>query len=183
MALLALFLFAASFPLPSYGDISASREYQIKAGFLYKFLFFVEWPEEVTSQSEDAITIGIIGQDPFGNSFEAVEGRIIQERKLVIQRFAKDTPSESLKHCHILFISASFKEDIKKILQSMRDHPVLTVSEVEGFLELGGMLNFIVQEDRVRFEINRGVADAVGITFRSKLLRVAERILEAGYVE
>ncbi len=182
MALLALFLFAASFPQQSYGDISDSQEYQIKAGFLYKFLFFVEWPEEVTSKLEDPIIIGILGQDPFGDAFEPVEGSIIQKRKLVIQHFEKDTPVNVLKHCHILFISSSAEKDMKKIIQSMKQSPVLIVSEVEGFLEFGGMLNFIVTEDRVRFEINRRAAEAVGITFRSKLLRLAERIVETVHV-
>ncbi len=153
------------------------REYQIKAAFLYKFLLFAEWPEEPTDESRDTIIIGIIGKDSFSNAFEPVEGEIIDGRKLIIKRFKKDVSAVKLKKCHILFISPSLKNDTDKILESLNQHPVLTVSEIKEFIESGGMINFLIKENRVGFEINTSAAESVGIKFRSKLLRVAQRIV------
>ncbi len=153
------------------------REYQIKAAFLYKFLLFAEWPEEATDETRGTIIIGIIGKDSFGNSFEPVEGEIINGRKLIIIRFKKDVSIETLKKCHILFISPSLKKDMDKILESLNELPILTVSEVKGFTQSGGMINFLIKGNRVGFEINKSAAESVGIKFRSKLLRIAQRIV------
>lgn len=153
------------------------REYQIKAAFLYKFLLFAEWPEEVTDEFRDIIRIGIIGKDSFGNAFEPVEGEIINGRKLIIKRFGKNVSAVMLRKCHILFISSSLKKKMSKILQTLNEYPVITVSEVKGFTQSGGMINFIIKGKRVGFEINMTAAESVGIKFRSKLLRVAHQIV------
>jgi hypothetical protein len=154
------------------------REYQIKAAFLYKFLLFAEWPEEPTDESRGTIIIGIIGKDSFGNVFEPIEGEIIDGRKLIIKRFKKDVSIETLKKCHILFISSSLKKEMNKILKPLNEYPVLTVSEIKGFPQTGGMINFKRSGNRIGFEINMSAAESVGIKFRSKLLRVAQRIVE-----
>lgn len=153
------------------------REYQIKAAFLYKFLLFAEWPEEPTDEFRDTIRIGIIGKDSFGNAFEPVEGEIINGRKLIIKRFGKDVSAVMLKKCHILFISSSIKKDVDKILELLNEYPIITVSEVKGFTQSGGMINFVIKGNRVGFEINTSAAESAGIKFRSKLLRVAQQIV------
>ncbi len=154
------------------------RESQIKAGFLYKFLLFTEWPETASEGTETTITIGILGKDPFGESFRPVEGKSIGGRTLAIKRFEKGAPPELLHQCRLLFISASLKDSMEEILKSLNGHPVLTVSEVDDFIRLDGMVNLLTEENRVVFEINRVAAERVGIKFRSKLLRVAVRVVE-----
>ena len=181
LALSLLFLILIP-PSKSFGNDSDSQEYMIKAGFIYKFIYFVEWPTHKITDSGKFITIGIIGSDPFGDAFKPIEGEAINRRQIVIKYFDKNVSPDYLKHCDLVFISSSFKENSEKILQSIREYPVLTVSEFSGFLEQGGMVNFIMKENRVRFEINRDAAERVGVTFRSKLLRVAERVVEDGHV-
>ena len=176
-------LLILNLPLKSYGNNSDSQEYLIKAGFLYKFLFFVEWPTEVIMKSSDSITIGILGRDPFGDAFEPIEGDIIHNRNIVIKHFEKNVSADYLKQCNLIFISSSIKDNTETILQSIKEYPVLTISEVAGFVDQGGMVNFIMKENRVRFEINREAAERVGIKFRSKLLRVAERVVGAGHAD
>jgi hypothetical protein len=153
------------------------RECQIKAAFLYKFLLFAEWPEDAYSEPGNTIIIGIIGKDSFGNAFEPVEGEIIDGRKLIVKKFKEDVSTVALEKCHILFISPSLKKDMDKILESLSERPVLTVSEVKGFTQTGGMINFLIKGNRVGFEINTSAAESAGIKFRSKLLRVAQRIV------
>ncbi len=154
------------------------HEYQIKAGFLYKFLLFAEWPEEAYPEPDDTIIIGIIGKNFFGNAFAPVEGEIIDGRKLIVRKFKEDVSTATLEKCHILFISSSLKKKISKILKSLNERPVITVSEVKGFTQTGGMINFLRKGNRVGFEINTSAAESAGIKFRSKLLRVAQRIVE-----
>ena len=155
-----------------------SREYQIKAGFLYKFLFFAEWPEDMFADDETPFTIGILGKDPFGDIFKNVESQAVNNRKLVIKKIDKVSGGEALRQCQVLFISPSLKDTMEYLLESLKGYPVLTVSEVEGFTHSGGMINFITQENKVGFEINRTAAESAGIRFRSKLLRVAIRVIE-----
>ncbi len=153
------------------------REYQIKASFLYKFLLFVEWPEKVPEHTEDTIVIGILGKDPFGDTFVPVEGQTIKGKTLRIKRFKDDTSHELLKKCHLLFISSSFEENMNNVLESLKDHPVLTVCESSAFLPSGGMIHIFSKQNRVVFEINKAVAERAGIKFRSKLLRIAVRVV------
>ncbi len=176
--LLILMFFLVSVPPQAIGNIDAASEYQIKAVFLYKFLFFADWPQDTIDNSEGTIIIGILGKDSFGDAFESVEGETVYDRKLVIKRFKKGSEADSLKNCHLLFISSSLEKSMEGILKSLKKYPVLTVSEMDGFGELGGMINFIKKGDYVRFEINKEAAGRVGIRFRSKLLRVATRIVE-----
>ncbi|MCP4150177.1 MAG: YfiR family protein [bacterium] len=152
------------------------REYKIKAGFLYKFLHFAQWPKDAFTKSKTIINIGIIGENPFGTLFSIIKGQTVKERKLVVLEFKEDEPVESLKQCHILFISPSIT-DKARILESLKGVPVLTVSESKGFASSGGMINFLMQEDNVSLEINKTAAENVGIKLRSRLLRVA-RIIE-----
>ncbi|MFH1075880.1 MAG: YfiR family protein [Pseudomonadota bacterium] len=152
-----------------------SREYQIKGGFLYKFIFFTEWPQTLPG---DTITIGILGENPFGDLFKSVEDKPVQGKKLVIRHFPENTSVELFRECQILFISSSQEEQLPDIIESLKQYPVVTVGESERFVELGGMIRFVTKQDQVRFEINEGAATRVGVTFRSKLLRVAVQVIE-----
>jgi hypothetical protein len=154
------------------------REYKIKAGFLYKFLLFAEWPESAFKQSENTIIVGILGENPFEDLFDLVQGTPVNGRKLEIIHFHRDTEVEVLKYCHLLFIDASLENDYVRILDGLRGYPVLTVGEIIGFGAAGGMINFVMEENNVAFEINKSAAEHAGITLRSKLLRVAVRIID-----
>lgn len=154
------------------------REYKIKAGFLYKFLLFAEWPESAFEQSENTIIVGILGENPFENMFDFIKGTPINGKELEIVHFHRDTGVESLKRCHLLFVGASMENGYTHILEGLKGYPVLTVSEVDGFGAAGGMINFIMEGNNVAFEINKSAAERAGITLRSKLLRVAARIVE-----
>lgn len=155
-------------------------EYSLKGAYIYKFLFFVEWPEEAFVNS-DSIIIGILGKAPYASILKLKEGEIINGKKLVIKQFYNDTPSELLKSCHLLFIDPSMRIKMGQLLDSLKSHPVLTVSDIGGFGNLGGMINLVVRGDSVKFEINKAAAERVGIKVRSKLLRLAIRIIEENH--
>jgi hypothetical protein len=146
-----------------------NREYEIKAAFLYKFINYVEWPGNALPAG-DTLTLGVVGDDPFGPALEPLNGKMVKGRKLVVKKAA--TPAER-KTCQILFISPSEKPRVAQLLGELKDAKVLTVSETEGFAERGGIINFIEERNKVRFEINPEAARRTGFTISSELLKLA----------
>jgi hypothetical protein len=153
-----------------------ASEYQVKAAFLYNFIKFVEWPPKAFPDRNSPIIIGVLGNDPFsGPSInyldQTVEGKMINDRKIVVQRSDRVA---NLKNCHLLFVSRSERNRIKDILASVNGMNILVVGETENFCELGGCVNFVMQSEKVRFEINVGAAEKAGLKISSKLLNVAK---------
>jgi hypothetical protein len=172
------------------GDNSdLKREYKIKAAFLYNFIQFVDWPKEKTPDQDDPIILGIIGEYPFGDSFEPIENKQIKGRKSLIKRFegidklkkSSDkgkSKIDSIRRCHLLFICSSEQDHIKEIINLVKGCGVLTVGETSNMLESGGVVNFLVEENKVRFEINLTAARDEKLTIRSQLLRLATKVID-----
>lgn len=147
---------------------AASVEYQVKAVLLFNFAKFVEWPAGALAAGAP-ITIGVLGQDPFGEVLDqAVKGKTVNGRTLEVKRFA-GAPGP----CQILFISASEKDRLAQILESLKSASVLTVSETEGFAKTGGMVNFTLDGGKVRFELNPDNAEGAGLKVSPELLKSA----------
>ncbi|MFH1312485.1 MAG: YfiR family protein [Candidatus Eisenbacteria bacterium] len=146
-------------------------EYQVKAAFLYRFMHFVEWPEELAPKIEGAVIIGVIGNGPMHAALVAITASSKYPQRLVIKRF--DDPQD-LEFCHMLFISASAEGQSKAILKQLGDRGTLTVGEFDGFARQGGMINFIIVDKVVRFEINPDSAKRANLKISSKLLRLAK---------
>ena len=189
---LVLVLFAAVIAIGASDNAATSQEYQVKAAFLYNFIQFVDWPEEKLADKDDSIIICIIGNDPFGTAFEPIIHKQVKGKSVVIKRLesfeklknsaGNDKPEsghgfEALKKCHLLFICSSEQKNLKEIIDVVKDQPILTVSEMNGFLEAGGIINWFVEEKKIRFEINLAAAKQAGLEIRSNLLRLAKRII------
>ena len=145
-------------------------EYDVKAAFLLNFVRFVDWSDQTGRGTGNEIILGIAGEDHFGSALNLIRGVKVKNRTLVIKN-ADD--SNSLTSCDILFISASEKDRLPSIMATLKDLPILTVSEIEGFARRGGMINFITVEKKIRFEINPDAAKQVGIHISSQLLQLA----------
>jgi len=156
---------------PGRAQIPQPTEYQLKAAFLYNFAKFIDWPPEAFADDKAPFVFGILGDNPFGNDLEqTVAGKNINERPISVQVF--HTAAEAT-HCQILFISNSEKKHFSEILQSLHGNAVLTVSETDGFMQTGGMINFLLQDGKVRFQINDDAAKAARLKISSKLLSLA----------
>jgi len=166
-----------------------SREYKIKAAFLYNFIQFVDWPKEKTGDHNEPIIIGIIGKDPFDDAFKPINNKQIKGRKGLINRFegieklkksggVDNSEIASLRKCHLLFICSSEKDHLTDIINFVDGHSVLTVGETSNMLKSGGMINFLVEENKVRFEINLTAARKGKLEIRSQLLRLAMRVID-----
>jgi hypothetical protein len=146
-------------------------EYQVKAAFLYNFTKFVEWPAEAFKDPNAPIIIGVVGEDPFGSILDQiVSGKTVNGRRLVIKRVSE---ARGLKTCHVLFISSSERNRLSPIIGSLNGSSVLTIGDMERFAQQGGMINLFIDEGKVRFEINVGVAERARLKISSKLLSLA----------
>jgi hypothetical protein len=152
----------------------ASREYDLKAVFLYNFVTFVDWPKGAVPGGQPFV-IGILGQDPFGRALdEVVAGEKFNGLPLQLRRCRT---VEEARSCHILFISGSEAARLPAILQELRGRPVLTVADGPQFLEAGGMIAFST-EARIQLHISPAAAQRAGLQVSSKLLRVAKVVEE-----
>jgi hypothetical protein len=153
---------------------AALTEYEVKAGFLYHFGWFVEWPATTDQGRTPAFTIGVLGAQPFGGVLDDImRGKSIGARPVVIQYYQRVDEAVS---CHILFISASEEEGLPAILSGLGEASVLTVSDMERFTERGGMISLRLVGQKVRFDINMDAAERVGLKLSSQLLRLARVI-------
>jgi hypothetical protein len=149
-------------------------EYQVKGAFLVKFAMFVEWPAKTFPDARTPITIGLLGEDPFGTEFEtALKNELANGRPFSLKRFK--SPQE-LSDCQMLFVSASESGRLPEILVATRNKAVLVVGDHERFAHQGGMVNFIKEGNKVRFEVNTVAIEASGLKISAKLLQVAKPV-------
>ncbi len=147
-------------------------EYALKAVFLYNFCRFIEWPKSAFTSPNEAITIGVVGDDPFGSLLnEAVRNETSRGRPIRIAHYAK---ADAIGRCHLLFVSRSEAARTEKILSAVNGKSVVTVGETDAFLDRGGMIALTAKKNRVRLHINPALLRAASLDVSSKLLRVAE---------
>jgi hypothetical protein len=155
-------------------DSSDSSEYLIKAGFIYNFAKLVEWPTASFAQPDSPIVIGILGEDPFGATLDKiVADKKINGRALAIKRVKWSRDLKDLKDCNILFVSTSEKEHIESVIDAMKGLPILTIGDAPGFAKRGGIINFVLEDNKVRFEVNVEAAKHADLTISSRLLTLA----------
>jgi hypothetical protein len=159
--------------LATFGQEAPTSEFDVEAACLYHFAEFVTWPSEAFAATNSPIVIGILGDDPLGAALEpTVRNKTFEGHPFQILR--PDTKSLlEIKRCHILFICASERRRIPETLEALQHSPVLTVSRVDRFIQLGGMVHFLLEGKRVRFEIEDDRARKAGLRLSSKLLRLA----------
>ncbi len=165
--LVALALFSAGESRAADGSL----EYDVKAAFLLNFTKFIEWPESAFEGPGSPMAVCILGNDPFGSTLERmVNGEVVKGRRLTARRM-KSTPSP--KSCQVLFWTNPQK-DLEGLAKSGLG--ILTVGEGERFLREGGMISFVIQDRRVRFDVNPAAAERAGLKISSKLLAVARSV-------
>jgi hypothetical protein len=145
--------------------------YKVKAAFLYNFAKFVEWPPEAFKDSNDRISICVLGKNPFGSALiDAVADKTIGTRSFTVSVISTATEARA---CHILFVSALLGKPARVLLEEAKNPYLLTVGESSDFLAGGGVINLKVQDSRVRIEINREAASSAKFRISSKLLSLA----------
>jgi len=153
-------------------------EYEVQAAYLSNFGRFVEWPAGAKVTGSEPFNVCVLGPDPFGLLLDAaLKGETIFGAPMVAKRVAGP---EDTSGCRILYIGSSKSERVKAILASLGTAGILTVSDAPGFTKLGGMIQFVLEGDRVRFEINLSAAQRSGLIMSSELLKVATAVRRTG---
>lgn len=148
-------------------SVLAHGDYGTKAHQIYQFAQYIEWNGE-----DKTLTFCVVGDNPFGAQLaQVITNKQINGHSLEF----KHVTSNHLANCDIAFVSSSKQGELSQVLHSA--HHVLTISDIQGFAEKGGIIEFIEVEGKLRFVINRNVAVRVGIKISSQLLKLAQKIL------
>jgi hypothetical protein len=156
---------------PALGAEVRVLEYAVKANFLYKFADYVSWPAQALGADNAPVNLCVAGDDPFGRVLDdAVAGERLGTHPLAVRRMDEVTPDAP---CHILFTRGSARQDIADALKAVEGRPVLTITEASNHGPGGGVITFVLKDNRVRFEIDQQAAAANGLEVSSKLLELA----------
>jgi len=172
LTVLVLLLFACAVPLRA----AAPTEYQVMAGLLLKFAKFATWPQ--AALPDDAqFNICVLGRDPFGNDLAGLESHQVKGHPV---RVLRPESVESARSCKVLFVASSEQRRLNAILRELAGAPILTISDIEGFVEAGGGIGLFTEDDRVRFDVNFGSLARNGVRLDSQVLDLARRVLGLG---
>ena len=144
-------------------------EYRIKAGFLFNFIAFTEWPAEVGRN----LNLCVYGSDPFGAELDKLQGRVVGQRTLVTTRVSS---VDELGDCQIVFITRPMIDNVFRVLDTVSGNPVLTVADSPGAMRQGVALNMGTKQGKVTFEASLAAARGNGLNLSSKLLRLATEV-------
>jgi len=149
-------------------------DYEVKAAYLYNFGRFVEWPGKVAAAQSGSFTVCVLGQDPFGPRLDAtLAGETIGGKTIVAKRISS---AEESDNCQIIFLSLADDSRLNKIIADLDKKAVLTVSDMPQFIKRGGMIQFVAEGKKVRFEVNLTATQHAGLTLSSELLKVATAV-------
>ncbi len=151
----------------------APNEYQVKAAFMYNFTNYIEWPPRSAGPESNPFTIGLTEPNAFGSVLaDIVTGKLVGKRPVKV---ASIKTTKDLAGCQMVFVDARC-ELLTELLETCQTKGILTVGDGLGFLDLGGMIAFLLEDKRVRFAVHLGTAKAAGLTISSHLLRLATTV-------
>ena len=154
---------------------SQADEYRVKAAFLYHFAQLVDWPAGSFGDASQPLILCTIGDDPFHGELEnSVDGKVVDGRYIRIRHFKRISEAHS---CRILFFGKVEDKALAEMLMELGNGPILTVGESDGFAQMGGMIQFSLDDNRVRFNVNVGAAQKSGLKISSKLLLLAKEVI------
>jgi hypothetical protein len=153
----------------------APTEYEVKAAFIHNIAKFVEWP--VRPAAGGSLRLCILGQSPLTEAAGLLQGKQVGD--LVWEVRSVDSRSR-LNECQVLFVAASESDNLRRVLEGLNGSAVLTVADSDGYAAQGVMVNFYIEQNKVRFEINAGAASRAGLRISSQLLKLARIVAEPG---
>lgn len=146
-------------------------EYDVKAAYLFNFAKFVEWPESAFPEADAPLRLCVFGFDPFGDALAGLAGKSVHERRLVIERVRQPERTET---CHVLFVARRESHRAATLFRQLTDSTVLTVTESESPEEPRGIINLVMRDNRILFQIAPGAAERRALRISSRLLQLAE---------
>jgi YfiR/HmsC-like len=175
VALLAAFFLLLAGAGNRTGAQTADEEYRVKAAFIFHFAQLVDWPAGKPTGTDNSLILCTLGEDPFHGVLEStVAGKAIRKRIVRVRHLGEP---QDMQACQIVFLGRAQSERISTLVAGLHNAPVLTVGETAGFLDAGGMIDFLMEDKRIRFEVNLAAAESADLKIGSRLLVSAERVL------
>jgi hypothetical protein len=171
LAVLILLFVGVSFASP---QASQPSEYQLKAAFLFSFAKFIDWPDKSFATPQSPFMLCVIGQDPFGGALDEYLAKTMDGRAVQVAHFPSANVLSGARHCQITFVSASEKLHFRDVVESLKGTSGLLVGDADGFVAAGGMIEFTLEDNHVRFAINPDAALRADLKVSSKLLALAK---------
>jgi hypothetical protein len=162
-------------PICSHCESLVGPEYEVKMGFIYNFARFVTWPKEAFNDSDDTLNFCFFSDHPAAGVLFKLNGQTVQNRKVTVRKIESDVIKGT---CQILFFGTDDETFIRRALATIRGKHILSIGEVNGFAQMGGVINFFNQNNRLRFEINRDATKRENLKFSAQLLQAAQRIVK-----
>ena len=156
--------------MPAPASAQNVTEPALKAAFIYNFAKFTEWPTEVVPGG-GPLVMCTLGESAVGEALErAVKGRLVGDRSVIVWHV---TPVDPQRRCHLLYVSNMTAGQAAQAIAAFRDVPVLTISDIDGFTELGGIAHLYFEHGLLRFNVDRGCAKRARLQISSRLLVLA----------
>lgn len=149
-------------------------EKALKVAFIYNFAKFTTWPDAAFGDPDAPVTVCVVGKHDFGDAFDSIEGKSVGGRAVVIKYLGSYKSKDS---CQVVYVAPSEKPRLAKIVDAAKEAHALVVSDTDGFVDGGSTINMVPRSDRIGFEINAKVAGESGLKLSSKLLNLAERVI------
>ena len=155
-------------------------------------MVFTDWPEDRLPEPNQPFVLTIVGNDPFGDAFQPLKDELVKGRKVVIRRLkgihqleesdavSRDMLRQALVRSQVVFVCSSEEKHVGEILQMVSGHSILTIADMPGFIDSGGMVGLGVEKAKIRFEVNIAAADKARLKMSSQLLRLAKRVIRNG---
>jgi hypothetical protein len=148
-----------------------TREYKVKAAFIYNFTQFIQWPDAAFASKDSVFIVATVGTDPFDGALDdAMAGKTVANHSVTVEHFAT---VDNIGACQLLFVPASQDSSLSALFAKINGVPVLTVGESDAFPQAGGGIRFFLEDNKIRFEINPDPIEAVGIKVSAKLMKLA----------
>jgi hypothetical protein len=158
--------------LPCFGQAGSDLGARVKAAYIYNFTKFIYWDMGSGDALTGPITIFVLGTDPIGDLLEDFSKKQISDHPLIVKKIATET--NDFSSCHLFFITQSAKQQLPSVFRRLLGTNILTVSDIPGFARLGGMIGFVIEDGRVKIEINLPAINNAGLKISAKLLEIAK---------
>lgn len=156
----------------AYAQSKPALEYQVKAAFLFNFTRFVHWPPSAFASPDAPFEIGIAGNDPFGLYIDdLVSGERVDGHKMIVRRYPD---GGDMSNCQLVFIQINDQQKLKSIVSQVSRQNVLSVSDNDDFIRMGGILHFYMEDNKVKMEIRLAAAKSAHLEISVKLLQIAK---------
>jgi len=154
-----------------WGGPLTGTEYDVKTGFIYNFANFVSWPPAAFKDKDEDLVLCLVSDTPAADALFKLNDQTIRGRKIKVIPYTKES---CLDASHILYIASQDRNLVQKLLGIARQRDILTIGEIEGFTQMGGVINFFEEKNRLRFKVNIDAAKRAGLTMSSQLLGSAQ---------